>query len=177
MTRPTIRLALRNSDYLTPILLGDVKSPDCVVVIDCVFGNLIDNHATSAIYQGGEMSFSRDIQARDRGADDVVAVAHFRMRAFRHRCMITAKSSTLSTIAAPADADFDILLAGELDAVFTPFMPPGFYDADSQLRFLLPDFRAAEVDYFRQVGFVPGIHLLALQKPARLAHPGLPSAP
>ena len=237
MTRPTIRLALRDWDYLTPILLGDVKSPDFDVVIDRAFGNLIDNHATSTIHQGGEMSFSRYIQARDRGVDDVVAVPHFLMRAFRHRCIITAKSSPLSTIAGlagktigmtgwqdsgntwtrailrregigvdgaqwrlgrlqPADPDFDrlgqwgrpgrieqtpkplyeMLLAGELDAVFTPFMPPGFYDADSKLRFLLPDFRAAEVAYFHAAGFVPGIHLLALQRPVVAAHPRLPQA-
>ncbi len=235
--RPTIRLALRDWDYLTPILLGDVKSPDFDVVIDRVFGNLIDNHATSTVHQGGEMSFSRYVQARDRGVDDVVAVPHFLMRAFRHRCMITAKSSPLQTVAelagktigmtgwqdsgntwtrailrregigvddaqwrlgrlAPADPDFDrlgpwgvpgrieqtphalydLLHAGELDAVFTPFMPPGFYDADSKLRFLLPDFRAAEVAYFHAIGFVPGIHLLALQRGIVAAHPGLPQA-
>ena len=57
----------------------------------------------------------------------------------------------------------DMLLRGALDAVMTPFMPPGFYEPGSPLRTLYRDSRAAEADYFRSTGFVPGIHLLAVQ--------------
>ena len=57
----------------------------------------------------------------------------------------------------------DLLAAGQLDAVMTPFMPPRFYDPDSPIRPLYPDTRAAEVDYFQRHGFVPGIHVLALR--------------
>jgi 4,5-dihydroxyphthalate decarboxylase len=56
----------------------------------------------------------------------------------------------------------DLLAAGRLDAVMTPFMPPRFYEPDSPIRPLYPDTRTAEVDYFQRHGFVPGIHVLAL---------------
>ncbi len=64
----------------------------------------------------------------------------------------------------PNDAPLvDLLAAGDLDAVMTPFMPPGFYDPNSPLRPLYPDTRSAEIDYFRRHGFVPGMHVLALR--------------
>lgn len=79
--------------------------------------------------------------------------------------------------AAPGErALVDLLRTGELDAVFTPFMPAGFFEPGSGLRTLQPDCRAAEVAYFKQAGYVPGIHLLGL-KPAVVAeHPWLPQA-
>lgn len=79
--------------------------------------------------------------------------------------------------AAPQERPLDELLqTGELDAVFTPFMPPKFFDADSPLRFFLPDFRAAEVAYFNEVGYVPGIHVLGLKPSLAAEHPWLPRA-
>jgi 4,5-dihydroxyphthalate decarboxylase len=79
--------------------------------------------------------------------------------------------------AAPGEAPLvDLLRSGELAAVFTPFMPTGFFEPDSGLRALLPDCRAAEVAYFHDVGYMPGIHLLCL-KPALVAElPWLPQA-
>ncbi|MSE19375.1 nitrate ABC transporter substrate-binding protein, partial [Pantoea agglomerans] len=62
----------------------------------------------------------------------------------------------------------EMLQAGELDAIFTPFMPEGFFLAGSGLRQLQTDFYQAERDYFNRVGYVPGIHILAL-KPALAA--------
>ncbi|MGO4573650.1 nitrate ABC transporter substrate-binding protein [Microvirga sp. 2TAF3] len=70
----------------------------------------------------------------------------------------------------------EMLQTGDLDAVFTPFMPPGFFDADSEFRQLLPDFRQAEVEYFRDVGYVPGIHLLGIKPAIVEANPWLPQA-
>ncbi|MBM3549844.1 MAG: hypothetical protein FJX54_23130 [Alphaproteobacteria bacterium] len=63
-----------------------------------------------------------------------------------------------------------------IDAVFAPFMPPGFYAAESRLRTLIPDYRAAEAAYSRDVGYVPGIHVLALKPEIVFAHPRLPVA-
>jgi 4,5-dihydroxyphthalate decarboxylase len=64
----------------------------------------------------------------------------------------------------PNDAALvDLLIDGDLDAVMTPFMPPGFYEPDSPFRPLYPDTRTAEVGYFRRHGFVPGMHVLALR--------------
>lgn len=236
--RPVIRLALRDWDYLTPILLGDVRSPDFDVRIDRV-GTLLDDAAHAPGHEGAEVSFSRYAQARARGSEDLVGLPHFLMRGFRHRCVITAADAPYNDFAALAgktigltgwqdsgnlwtrallrregigidDATWwlgrltenhpitdrlggfgrpgrieavpgerpmvDLLRSGELAAVFTPFMPPGFYEPGSGLRALLPDYRAAEVAYFHAVGYVPGIHVLALKPSVAAGHPTLASA-
>ena len=65
----------------------------------------------------------------------------------------------------------DMLLRGALDAIMTPFMPAGFYEPGSPLRTLFRDSRAAEEDYYRSTGYVPGIHLLAVQTRVLDANP------
>lgn len=67
----------------------------------------------------------------------------------------------------------DLLLGTDLDAVMTPFMPPGFRAADSPFRTLYCDTREAEINYFRRHGFVPGIHLLGLRSDVLRARPEL----
>lgn len=56
-----------------------------------------------------------------------------------------------------------MLERGALDAVMTPFMPPGFYESDSPFRTLFRDSQKAEAEYFDRVGFVPGIHLIGVR--------------
>lgn len=68
----------------------------------------------------------------------------------------------------------DLLRAGELDAVFTPFMPQGFFLKGSGLRQLQTDFRQAELDYFNRVGYIPGHHLLAFKSSVAEQHPEIP---
>lgn len=58
----------------------------------------------------------------------------------------------------------DMLRAGELDAVMVPGVPPGFYDADSGIVRVLEDYRGVELDYLRNVGFVPGHHIVAMRR-------------
>lgn len=57
----------------------------------------------------------------------------------------------------------DMLKRGALDAVMTPFMPPGFYESGSPFRPLYRDLQAAEAAYYETTGYVPGIHVLAVQ--------------
>ncbi|TDO47728.1 4,5-dihydroxyphthalate decarboxylase [Kribbella sp. VKM Ac-2527] len=74
----------------------------------------------------------------------------------------------------PDDAPLtDLLLAGELDAVMTPFMPTGFHAQDSGLRTLFRDTRRAEQEYYARLGFIPGIHLLALRSEVLADRPEL----
>jgi len=234
----TIRMAVRDWDYLTPIALGDVASDRFAIALDRV-GTLPDDLARDARYDAAEMSMSRYSLGRARGETAIVGVPHFLMRAFRHRCIITAKRSEITrldqlagrriglagwqdsgntwtrallrrvgihiddaewfvsrlTAAHPitdrlggygrpgritAVADdrplMELLQAGALDAVFTPFMPPGFFAPDSAFRQLVPDFRQAELDYFNDVGYVPGIHLLGIKPAVVREHPWLPQA-
>ncbi|MCU1443606.1 MAG: nitrate transporter substrate-binding protein [Cryobacterium sp.] len=67
---------------------------------------------------------------------------------------------------APTENDepmVEMLERGALDAVMTPFMPAGFYDANSPFRTLYRDSQQAEADYYASTGFIPGIHVLAVQ--------------
>jgi 4,5-dihydroxyphthalate decarboxylase len=70
----------------------------------------------------------------------------------------------------------ELLQARALDAVFMPFMPPDFFAPTSEFRQLVPDFRRAELDYFNEVGYVPGIHLLGIKPAMVRTHPWLPQA-
>ncbi|MCW5219742.1 nitrate ABC transporter substrate-binding protein [Verminephrobacter aporrectodeae subsp. tuberculatae] len=238
MTKTVLRLAVRDWDYLTPLALGDLRSSEVQVELHRV-GTLPEDLAADPRYDAGEISFSRYAQARARGDEAIVGVPHFLMRAFRHRCIITAAQSPWTQIGqlagkrigltgwqdsgnvwtrailrqagiGMADAQWfvgrltaahpvvdrlhghgqaghieavaderplvDLLHAGALDAVFTPFMPPGFFEPACGLRPLLPHCRQAEVDYFRTTGYVPGIHVLGIRKALVQAWPGLPQA-
>lgn len=237
-SRTPVRLAIRDWDFLTPIVVGDVRSSDFDVTIERLDA-LIADPAGHPNCDGAEVSFSRYARERAEGTDGLIGLPHFLMRAFRHRCIITAKASPITRLAdlagktiglegwpdsghiwtrallrregvgigdvkwrvgrltdrdpirahagdvgwpgrieiLPGDRPtLGLLETGEIDAVFAPFMPPEFTAADSRLRALLPDYRAAEVAYAHDVGYVPGIHVLALKPEIVEAYPGLPAA-
>lgn len=67
------------------------------------------------------------------------------------------------------------LVRGDLDAIMAPFVPAGVQAADSPIRHLLSDYRSAEASYFREVGFVPGIHLVTLRREVVERYPWLPA--
>ncbi|GAB3626714.1 nitrate ABC transporter substrate-binding protein [Pandoraea terrae] len=234
----TLKLAVRDWDYIVPLALGDLRSPDFDLQIDRV-GTLPGNLANDPRYDAGETSFSAYSLARASGDESLVGVPHFLMRAFRHRCIITAADSGLTSIEQLAgkrigltgwrdsgntwtrailrragigidDAEWlvgrltdqheitdrlngfgrpgridavpnerpmvELLASGELDAIFTPFMPPGFFAPSSGMRQLLPNCRDAEVSYFKEVGYVPGIHILGIKPGVVREHPWLPQA-
>lgn len=229
----TIRLALRDWDYMTPLLLGDVSSPKLRLEIDRV-GTLVSHVGRDEAHDAAEMSFSRYTQLCIDGDETIVAIPNFIMRGFRHRCIITTKDSPIQTLAQLAgkrigvtgwsdsgntwtraalrregvgvdDARWfagrltadhpitdrldgfgragrieavpgerpmmELLQEGGLDAVFTPFMPEGFFDAGSSFRQVLSDFRDAELTYFREVGYVPGMHLIGIKAGILAEHP------
>ncbi|MDE1157497.1 MAG: ABC transporter substrate-binding protein [Neorhizobium sp.] len=229
----TLRLALRDWDYMTPLVLGDVSSPRLDIKVDRV-GTLVSNIAKDEAHDAAEMSFSRYSQLRHDGDESVVGIPNFIMRGFRHRCIITTKNSPIRTLAdlkgkkigvtgwrdsgntwtraalrregvgvedamwyagrlteahpitdrldgfgrpgrieaCPGERPMvDLLLDGGLDAVFTPFMPKGFFDQDSQFRQVLDDFRQSEVNYFHEVGYVPGMHLIGFKAEIVAQHP------
>jgi 4,5-dihydroxyphthalate decarboxylase len=231
----TIRLALRDWDYMTPLILGDVSSPRLDVKVDRV-GTLISHVGKDENYDAAEMSFSRYAQLRADGDDSVIGIPNFIMRGFRHRCIITTKDSSITELnqlagkrigvtgwrdsgntwtraalrregvgvedatwfagrltaahpitdrldgfglpgrieAAPGERPMvDLLTEGRLDAVFTPFMPEGFFDANSPLRQVLADFRSAERRYFNDVGYVPGMHLIGVKAAVATKNPWL----
>jgi 4,5-dihydroxyphthalate decarboxylase len=232
-----IRLAVRDWDFLNPLLRGAVASDRVDLEIHHV-NTVPKNFAAEHSHDAGEISFSRYVSARGRGETDVVGVPNFVLRSFRHRCIITTKSSkifrledlagkkiglsgwqdtgSIWTRAALAHAGvgiddafwflgrlaraekqggdvlegfgrpgrieastderslLELLVAGELDAVFCPVLPEGFYNSNSEFRHLLPDFRDQELAYSRAVGYVPGVHTFGIKAPLVAAHPWLP---
>jgi len=92
----TVRLGLRDWDWATPLILGDVKSDrfDLEVVR---LSALPDDFATDPRLDASEISFSRYTSGRVRGDERVVGVPNFIMRSFRHRCVITRASSPVTT--------------------------------------------------------------------------------
>ena len=79
-------------------------------------------------------------------------------------------------VAPPGESLVGGLLNGTLDAAMMPFMPSDFHAPDSPVRPLIADYRSAEIAYYTEVGFVPGIHLVTLKRPVVEAHPWLPAA-
>lgn len=57
-----------------------------------------------------------------------------------------------------------MLLSGKLDAVMSPVPPRGFYERDSPIVRLFPDYRRAEREYFHRTGLFPVIHILGLRR-------------
>ena len=89
--KPTIRLAVRDWDAMTPLALGDITSERLDLRLDRVAA-LPEDLATDPNYDASETSLSRYTTARARGETAVVGVPNFIMRAFRHRCVITARA-------------------------------------------------------------------------------------
>lgn len=93
--KPVIRLGLRDWDFITPLLLGDVASDRFDVRIERLAA-LPEDLASDPRFDAGEISFSRYATGRARGETGVVGIPNFIMRGFRHRCVVTAAESRLA---------------------------------------------------------------------------------
>ena len=60
----------------------------------------------------------------------------------------------------------DMLLAGELDAIYAPPRPKLYHPVDGPIGRLFPDFRPVEQAYFKATGAFPPQHLIVLQRAA-----------
>ena len=69
-----------------------------------------------------------------------------------------------------------LLLAGELDAVFSPKPLAALAAGDPRVRRLFPDVAAVERAYYEKTGFFPIMHAIGVRKTLADAHPWLPRA-
>jgi 4,5-dihydroxyphthalate decarboxylase len=58
----------------------------------------------------------------------------------------------------------EMLIAGELDAIYSPPRPRRYHPAEGPIVRLFPDIRAIERDYFRATGMFPPQHLVVLRR-------------
>jgi 4,5-dihydroxyphthalate decarboxylase len=58
----------------------------------------------------------------------------------------------------------DMLIAGELDAIYSPALPQRYEPQNGPIIRLFPDVRAIERDYFAQTGCFPPQHLMVLRR-------------
>jgi 4,5-dihydroxyphthalate decarboxylase len=65
----------------------------------------------------------------------------------------------------------DMLVAGEIDAYFSPMLPPSFEEGVPQVARLFPDSRAEDKAYYKRNGFYPIIHIMAITNKAAEEHP------
>ena len=68
----------------------------------------------------------------------------------------------------------DALADGELDAVFTPFLPPNFSSPNSQMRLLFDDVVEAEKQFLEEKQYIPGIHILGVRAQLLKTSPDVP---
>ncbi len=58
----------------------------------------------------------------------------------------------------------DMLAAGDVDAALIHQAPDCFADGTGQVRRMFPDYKAAEIDYYRETGIHPIMHCVVLRK-------------
>ena len=58
----------------------------------------------------------------------------------------------------------EMLVTGEIDALYTPRVPRPYLDGDPRVRRLFPDVRAAEESYYRQTRIFPIMHVVAIRR-------------
>lgn len=71
----------------------------------------------------------------------------------------------------PTDTLSQLLVTGEIAALYTPRIPRPFADGDHRVRRLFPDVVAAEKAYYAATGIFPIMHLVVVRRDVYEAHP------
>ncbi len=71
----------------------------------------------------------------------------------------------------PGKSLSDLLIAGELDAIYSPPRPERYHPIEGPIIRLFPEFRPLEQRYFRETGAFPPQHLIVLRRAVCEAHP------
>lgn len=64
-----------------------------------------------------------------------------------------------------------MLLDGELDALFSIYLPSIFVQGSPRISRLFPDFKAVEQDYYHRTGIFPIMHTIVLREEIHQSHP------
>jgi 4,5-dihydroxyphthalate decarboxylase len=61
--------------------------------------------------------------------------------------------------------------SGEIDAMMSPRMPTCFIEGSPRVRRLFPNYKQAEMEYFRKTGLFPIMHVMVIRRAIYDAHP------
>ncbi len=70
----------------------------------------------------------------------------------------------------------EMLIAGELDAIYSPPRPMHYHPTSGPIVRLFPEFRSVEQRYFRETGAFPPQHLIVLRRAVWEANPRVPKS-
>jgi 4,5-dihydroxyphthalate decarboxylase len=70
----------------------------------------------------------------------------------------------------------DMLARGEIGALISARAPSCFQNGTPGIRRLFPDYRAAEVEWYRKTGLFPIMHILGIRRALAERHPWLPAS-
>jgi 4,5-dihydroxyphthalate decarboxylase len=74
----------------------------------------------------------------------------------------------------PSETLNGLLASGEIDALITPRPPSSFVSGTGKVVRLWPDYRSAEVAFYRDTGFFPIMHCIAIRRDLAESNPWLP---
>ena len=85
--------------------------------------------------------------------------------------------ANLKITKAPADKDeSQLLLEGEVDAIFHPAEPQAYVERHPKVQRLFPDSRTVERDYYKKTGIFPIMHAVAIRRDLAKQEPWLANA-
>lgn len=76
----------------------------------------------------------------------------------------------------PGLDESDLLVNGEVDALFHAAEPKHYVKGDLRVERLFPDYRSVEQAYYKKTGIFPIMHTIAIKKSTVAKHPWLPKA-
>ena len=80
------------------------------------------------------------------------------------------------TVAPEGVSESDLLISGDIDAIFHPAEPQVIVDGHPLVDRLFPDHRKVERAYFEKTGIFPIMHMVAIRRDFAAAHPWAPKA-
>jgi len=80
------------------------------------------------------------------------------------------------TMGKPGMDESELLLSGEVDALFHAATPTAVVQGDPRIARLFPDFRSVEQEYYGRTGIFPIMHVLAIRRDIAAEHPWLARA-